>query len=71
MRNKLKILRVTNEYNQKEMAELMDVSYPAYRLIEVGKTRGNTDFWLTLQKKFNLSDNELVELMKCNSKGEQ
>lgn len=64
MPNKLKILRITHGYSQNAMAKKMSISYPQYRNIEKGKMRGSTDFWFTLQKNFNLSDKELLELMR-------
>lgn len=62
MRTSLKVLRIKNHLNQKEIAEMLGVSYPTYNLIEQGKRKGSTEFWAKLQKKFNLTDAEMWQL---------
>jgi DNA-binding XRE family transcriptional regulator len=64
MNEKLKILRLTNFLSQKEMANVLDVSMPTYRDIENGESQSKPSFWLTVQKKFNLSDTEILEMMR-------
>ena len=62
MRTSLKVLRIKNHLNQKEIAEMLGVSYPTYNLIEQGKRKGSTEFWAKLQKAFNLTDAEMWQL---------
>ena len=61
-RNELKVLRVRNNLTQPLMAEKLGVSKSTYNLIEQGKRRGSAEFWLTLQKEFNLKDSEVWKL---------
>lgn len=62
MRNKLKVLRVINGLTQQQMAEKTGVSVSTYSLIEQGKRRGSQEFWLKLQKEFDLKDGEVWQL---------
>jgi DNA-binding XRE family transcriptional regulator len=61
-RNELKVLRVRNNLTQPLMAERLGVSKSTYNLIEQGKRRGSAEFWLRLQKEFNLKDSEVWKL---------
>lgn len=60
MKNKELIkLRIDHELTQPQAAEKLGVSTTTYNLIENGKRRGSQEFWLRLQKEFNL-DGETV-----------
>lgn len=62
MRNELKVLRVRNNLTQPQMAERCSVSTATYNLIEQGKRRGSQQFWLNLQREFELKDGEVWQL---------
>ena len=62
MRNELKVLRVRNGLTQQQMAEKTGVGITTYNLIEQGKRRGSQEFWLKLQKEFDLKDSEVWKL---------
>ena len=62
MRTGLKILRVKQHLTQVEMAAKLGVSYATYNLVEQGKRKGSEEFWLKLQKAFNLTDAEMWQL---------
>ena len=62
MRNELKVLRVRHGLTQQQMAEKTGVGITTYNLIEQGKRRGSQEFWLKLQKEFNLKDGEVWQL---------
>ena len=64
MRKELKIFRLTNDLTQREMAVKLNVSVSTYNLIEQGKRRGSQEFWLTLQKEFNLEGGKVWELQQ-------
>lgn len=52
MRTNLKLLRVSRNLTQEEMASLIGVSRYSYSKIENGKSQGSTSFWLKLKKQF-------------------
>lgn len=58
MRTKLKVLRVSKGLNQTQMAAKCGVSYGVYSLIERGKTKGTSEFWVRLKNEFNLSTDD-------------
>ena len=62
MRHELKVFRVTQNLTQKEMADKLGVSLATYNLIENGARRGSQDFWLNLQKEFNLEGGDVWNL---------
>lgn len=64
MRHELKVFRVTQNLNQKEMAAKTGVSRTTYNLIENGGRRGSQEFWENLQKAFNLEDGQVWNLQK-------
>ena len=61
-RIELKSLRVRNDLTQPQMAKKTGVSLSTYNLIEQGKRRGSQEFWLNLQKEFDLKDGEVWKL---------
>ena len=71
MRMDLKLLRVANDLTQEQMADICKVSYPTYRSIENGSSKGKADFWITLQKAFGLSDTKTMELMKSGNNNQE
>lgn len=62
MRLELKVFRMKQKLDQKEMADKLGVSISTYNLIENGKRRGSQEFWLKLQSEFNLDGNEVWSL---------
>lgn len=64
MRKGLKLLRVENDLSQEKMAEICGVCFSTYRQIENGTNAGKAEFWLNLQKAFDLTDSKTMELMK-------
>lgn len=57
--------RKKQKLTQAEMAEKIGVSTSGYVLIELGKRNGTMEFWEKLQSVFNLPDEEIWGLMKC------
>lgn len=63
----LRILRVRNDLTQEEMAKITGVNRMTYAFIENGERMGKMQFWLTLQEKFDISDEEMFSLMKTKN----
>lgn len=61
-RQALKVFRVTHNLTQQQLADKMGVSLSTYNLIESGKRRGSQEFWVKLQKEFNLDGGKVWEL---------
>lgn len=59
----LKLLRVKLGYTQEEMAEKIGISRQNYARYEVEGVKGNVSFWIKVQKAFNLSGEEMWELI--------
>lgn len=68
MRTELKKFRVGQHLTQAEMATKTGVSRPTYRLIENGERSGSHAFWSTLQRVFNIADEDMFKLMKLEEK---
>lgn len=51
---------------QKEMAALFGLSHCQWSCIETNDRKGNAVFWLSLQKKFNLTVDETLKLMEVS-----
>ena len=64
MRKELKRLRVSNFLTQEKMSARCKISRNNYAFIEQGKRAGSADFWLTLQKEFDLPIDKLNEMRK-------
>lgn len=63
MKNKALVkLRVDHELTQKQAAEQLGVSIATYNLVEQGKRRGSAEFWLGVQKLFDLTDGEVWKI---------
>ncbi len=65
MRLNLKLFRVKTNLTQDEFSKKIGISRVAYSLIERGDRFGSFGFWLDLQKAFNIPDEEMFALMKC------
>ena len=61
---KMKILRITHNMTQSDVAEKIGISLSAYNLIENCKRVGSIETWGKIQKLFSLSDKEMWSLMK-------
>lgn len=57
-RNRLKALRALHSLTQDEMAARCGVSRAVYGLIEQGKRKGSTEFWVKLKSEFCLTAEE-------------
>ena len=58
-RTKFKVLRITNNLNQKELGEKLGVSSQYISMIEQGKANGSFKFWENFKKAFNISNEEI------------
>lgn len=56
---KLKLWRMKQRITQQEVAKRTGVSLSTYNLIENGARRGSHEFWLRLQREFNLTDGDV------------
>lgn len=63
-RRKLKLLRLTAELNQAEMAERCGVSKSTYCMIEKGSYRGSIDFWKKVQQVFDLDGEQIWQMQQ-------
>ncbi len=61
---KMKIVRITHNMTQSDVAEKIGISLSLYNLIENGKRVGSIETWKKIQKLFSLSDKEMWSLMK-------
>lgn len=59
----LKILRVRQGLTQEEMARKLTMSRQAYAKIENGLGDGNITFWSKVQRTFNISSEEMWDLI--------
>lgn len=64
MRTELKVLRARKGVTQQEVAKRTGVSVTTFNLIENGSRRGSHEFWVRLQREFNLSDGEVWKLQQ-------
>lgn len=64
IRLSLKLFRVSRNLTQKEFAQTIGAGRAMYSLIEKGDRFGSFDFWLNLQKAFDIPDEEMFKLMK-------
>ena len=69
MRTELKLIRVKNHLTQKEIAERLDITQTTYLAIEKGRRRGSEEFWINLQREFNIPDEKMYSLMKLDEQG--
>ena len=66
VRKELKRLRVSNFLSQEQMAKRCNVSRNNYSYIERGERDGSADFWFTLQDKFNVPMEQLIEMRRIS-----
>lgn len=64
MRTNLKVFRVKRNLSQQDVAEKIGVVRATYSAIELGKRDGRKTFWNEFQNAFNVSDEEMWDLMK-------
>lgn len=63
MRNNLIDFRKKLGMTQDEFGEMFNLNKQQVSFIENGKRKGSPEFWLEVQKKFNLTNSETIELM--------
>jgi transcriptional regulator with XRE-family HTH domain len=63
MRKKLRMLRLSKNLSQQEMAKRLGVSYVTYSQVELGKRDGSLKFWGALQEKFFIPNNAMYDYM--------
>lgn len=71
MRMKLKLLRVSHNITQEELAAILGVSRNLYADIENGKADGKPWFWQEVQKYFKLSDSAAWDAMTNIEEGKE
>lgn len=64
-KTELRVLRAKNGLTQQGMADILGINRSTYSQIESGKRKGSVEFWAKMQSKFDYSDTEILELMKC------
>lgn len=64
MRTNLKLFRVKHHLSQEEMADKIGCIRCTYAAIEGGTRNGRDFFWVSLQKAFNIPDEEMWALKK-------
>lgn len=62
MRTKLKLLRVSRGWTQKQAAEKIGVNAPNYNRIETGKSFGSPSTWARIKEVFKLKDAEMYSI---------
>lgn len=66
MRNNLREFRTKLGLTQEEIGGMFNLNRQQWCNIESGKRKGSGSFWLCLQKKFNLSNEETLKLMEVS-----
>ena len=64
MRTNLKVFRVKLNLTQQDIADKIGVTRATYSAIETGIRNGRQFFWNELQRVFNISDEEMWQLMR-------
>lgn len=67
----LKELREQNDLSQTALANLLGYSRQRYNMIEMCKRKGDLDFWLAIQKLYNLTDMQVGALFMWHTKAVQ
>ena len=62
MRTKLKLLRVSRGWTQRQAAEKIGINAPNYNLIETGKSFGRPSTWKKIKEVFKLKDSEMYAI---------
>ena len=68
MRLNLKLFRIKNKLTQLQIAEMIGCSRATYSFIESGKRGGTHNFWSSLQRAFDVPDEEMYPLMRTDEK---
>lgn len=66
MRNNLKEFRIKLGLSQEEIGTMFNLSRQQWCNVEAGRRKGSGEFWLSLQKKFNLNNEETLKLMEVS-----
>lgn len=66
MRMNLKLLRVSHNLTQQEMADAIGCQRTHYAAIENGHKAGKESFWKSVQRAFDVPDSDMWSLMKKN-----
>ena len=66
MRNNLIEFRKKIGMSQEELGSLANKKKQYVWFVEQGKRKGSVDFWLSIQKKFKLSFEEIDKLMEVS-----
>ena len=64
LRTNLKCFRVKQHLTQEQMAEKIGITRCNYAAIELGTRNGREFFWESLQKAFNIPDEDMWMLKK-------
>lgn len=64
MRTNLKLFRVKHQLTQEDMADKIGCIRCTYAAIENGTRNGRDFFWESLQKAFNIPDEDMWKLKK-------
>ena len=67
VRNNLINLRLQLGFTQTEFAKLFNKDRQYQFNIENGKRKGSAEYWLAIQKKFNLANEATLKLMEVSS----
>lgn len=62
MRTKLKLLRVSRGWTQKQAAEKIGINAPNYNRIETGKSFGSPSTWARIKEVFGLKGSEMYAI---------
>ena len=62
MRTKLKLLRVSRGWTQKQAAEKIGINAPNYNRIETGKSLGRPSTRARIKEVFKLKDSEMYAI---------
>jgi transcriptional regulator with XRE-family HTH domain len=66
MRTNLKVFRTAHKLRQTDIAYELGVSRATYSFIERGIRSGSGEFWQTLQRVYNVPDEQMYTLMKLD-----
>lgn len=65
-RTELKSFRARQNMTQEQIAKEIGCSRNQYALIEQGNKNGSQEFWSNLQKRFDIADSDMWNLMQLN-----
>ena len=67
-RENLKDFRLLKRMSQEEFAKAIGYSRQMYQQVENGAREGTQEFWNALQKRFEIADADMWQLMKKTEK---